>query len=79
MKTTSKMAVTAMALILSMSNISIAKELTKSNVAVVDINKILISSPEINALKTDRKNKVNNLVSYVEKARTESTQETNAT
>ncbi|MDD3436212.1 MAG: OmpH family outer membrane protein [Candidatus Gastranaerophilales bacterium] len=48
------------------------------NVAVVDIVRIVESSPEINSLRTERKNKLNELVAFVEKARADVEKETNS-
>lgn len=80
MKTSKLLAITAVvSLAFSIGNAVFSKELSKDNIAVIDVQKILESSPEINALKVDRKNKVNDLVSYVEKARADIAKESNAT
>lgn len=79
MKTSKKLALATMVAVLSISNVAFPKELVKPNVAVVDVQRIISSSPEISALNTDRKNKVSDLVSYVEKARSEIAKENNAT
>ena len=86
MKTSKILVVTAIALTLSMNNFAISKPVTKSlpkssvglNVAVVDVQKIIESSPAINKLKTDRKNKIDDLASFVEKARADVAKEDNA-
>lgn len=83
MKTSKILTISTIVFTLSMSNLAFekaySKELSKANIAVVDVQKVLESSPEINALNTDRKNKVNELVSFVEKAREDLAKETNAT
>ena len=75
------LAITAIAFALSMNNFAISKTMAKNsaslNVAVVDVQKIVESSPEINALKVDRKNKLNDLQSFVEKAKADVSKETN--
>jgi len=87
--------VTAVALALSMSNFTTAKTMAKAaprtyaqaaaqapagfSVAIVDVQKVVESSPTINSLKTDRKNKVEDLVKFVEKAKADVAKETNAT
>lgn len=79
MKTSKILAITAIAFTLLMHNLAFSKDLSKANIAVVDVQKVLESSPEINALNVDRKNKVNELVSFVEKAKADLAKETNAT
>lgn len=79
MKTSRILAVAAVVAALSMNNLAFSKDASKANIAVVDVQKVLESSPEINALNVDRKNKVNELVSFVEKARADVAKETNAT
>jgi len=83
MKTSRILAVTTVIVTLSMNNLvfskAYSKDLAKANIAIVDVQKVLESSPEINALNVDRKNKVNELVSFVEKARADVAKETNAT
>lgn len=81
MKTSKILTITAItfAISLSMNNFAFSRDLSKANIAVVDVQKVLESSPEISALNTDRKNKVNELVSFVEKARADVANEPNAT
>lgn len=82
MKTSKFLTITAIAFAFSMScqvGPAFSKDLSKTNIAVVDVQKVLESSPEINALKVDRKNKVDELVSFVEKARADVAKEPNAT
>jgi len=85
MKTSTKkfrfLAITAIALALSINNFTISKAFAKTqtniNVAVVDVQKVVESSPEINALKTERKNKLEDLQSFVDKAKADVSKETN--
>lgn len=80
MKTSKILTLTAVALTLSINNFAISATWPKSNnIAVVDVQKIIESSPEITALKIDGKNKLNDLASFAEKARAEVAKETNAT
>jgi outer membrane protein len=83
MKTSKILAITAITFALSMNNFAFSQETTKDSanfsVAVVDIAKIVESSPEINALKVDRKNKIDDLQKFIENARADVTKETNAT
>jgi len=90
MKTSSRatkfLAISAIALTLSMNNFTIAKAASKPapktsgeySVAVVDVQKIVESSPTINAINVERKNKLDDLVKFVEKAKTDVEKETNA-
>lgn len=78
MKTSRILVVATVVVTLSMNNLAFSKDSSKANIAVVDVQKVLESSPEINALNVDRKNKVNELVSFVEKARADVAKETNA-
>lgn len=81
MKKYKVLTITAIAFALSMNNFAISKTMAKNsaglNVAVVDVQKILESSPEINAIKVDRKNKLNDLQAFVEKAKEDVSKETN--
>jgi len=52
---------------------------SSSNVAVVDVQRIVESSPAINALNLDRKSKIDNLVKFVEKAKSDVSKETDPT
>lgn len=80
MKTSKILTLTAITFALSMNNFAISATWPKStNVAVVDVQKIVENSPEINALKIDGKNKLNDLASFAEKARADVAKETNAT
>lgn len=84
MKISKKLVITAVALTLSINNFVMAKTAPVKaasvpacfNVAVVDVQKVVENSPQINALKTDRKNKVEDLAKFVEKARTDVAKET---
>ena len=77
MKTSKILTVTTLVFTLTIGNLAFSKDLSNINVAVVDVNRIIKSSPEINALNTDRKNKVSDLVSFVEKARADIANEKN--
>lgn len=79
MKTSKFLAITALAFTLTIGNLAFSKDLSSMNVAVVDVNRLIQSSPGINALNVDRKNKVSDLVSFVEKARAEIAKEKSAT
>lgn len=48
-------------------------------VALIDVQKVVDSSPTINALKVNRKNKLDDLVKFAENARTDVAKETDAT
>ena len=71
--------IAAIALALTTNNYATAQAATSATefkVAVVDIQKIVESSPEIAALKIDRKNKLDDLMKFVENARTAVSKET---
>ena len=63
------LAVVAFGLSLSMNNFASAKGAAGFSVAVVDVQKIVTSSPHISALKTEQKNKLTELGAFVEKAK----------
>jgi len=72
------LALAAIALSLSMGNFTTSEAFAKdSNIAVVDVQKIVESSSEINSLKVDRQNKLNDLQLFVEKAKADVTKEIN--
>lgn len=93
MKISKKLIIAAIAITLTVNNFVMAKgtssknikpvaSVTKSanfSVAVVDIQKVVESSPKINALNVERKNKLENLVAFAEKARAEVAKESDAT
>lgn len=54
---------------LSTSNFASAKGAAGFSVAVVDIPKIVESSPQVSALKIEQKNKITDLVKFVENAK----------
>jgi len=56
-----------------------AKSSANLNIAVVDVQKIVESSPEISALRTSRKNDIESLVKFVEDAKADVIKETNET
>ncbi len=78
MKTSKILAITAItfALGLSTNNFASANASKDFNVAVVDIQKIVENSPQINALKTEQKNKITELITFVENAKASLTKET---
>jgi len=65
------------ALCLSVNNFASAKDSASFNVAVVDLQKIVVSSPQINALKVEEKKKMDDLVAFVEKANADLANEKN--
>lgn len=67
------------ALSLSINNFTSAKESATFNVAIVDVQKVVESSPQISALKTEERNKLNELGAFVEKAKADVSQQTDAT
>lgn len=81
MKIVKILTMTTMAITLSISSLSFSTVMAKNtngiNVAVVDVQKLVESSPEINALKVDRKNKLQDLQSFVDKAKSDVAKETN--
>lgn len=74
--------VVAIALVLSVNGCLLekaeAKSISGAKVAIVDVQKIVESSPEINALKISRQKDIESLVKFAEVARTEVEKETNA-
>lgn len=54
---------------LSTNSVVSAEECGKFSVAVVDIQKVVANSPQINALKTQQRNKITDLVSFIEQAK----------
>lgn len=81
MKLSKNLLITTLAILLGLSvnNFASAKDAVKFNVAVVDTQKIVESSPQISALKTEQKNKMSDLAAFVEKARADVTKQTDAT
>lgn len=94
MKISKSLIITVIACALSTTNLTPAKaEISKKNVqpiasitktasfnvAIVDIQKVVESSPKINALNIDRKNKFNELAAFVEKAKADVAKQTDAT
>ena len=69
----------AIALSLSVNSFASAKDSAGFKVAVVDIQKIVVNSPQINALKTEQKNKISDMISFVEKAKSDLAKESDAT
>ncbi len=83
MKISKILTITAIAFFLSINKFAIQGAMAKTsanlNVAIVDTQKIVESSPEINALKIDAKNKLSDLALFAEKARADIAKETNTT
>lgn len=75
MKLSKLFAVTAFTVVLSMNNFALAKNDFK--VAIVDIPQVVERSPQITALKVDRKNKMDDLGKFVETAKANLEKETN--
>jgi len=69
----------ACALGLSANNFASAKPASDYKVAVVDVQKIVESSPQISALKTEQKNKLQGLAAFVEKAKADVAKQTDET
>lgn len=80
MKTFKILTITAvvLALSLSMNNFASAKSAADFSVAVIDTQKVVDNSPQICALKTAQKNKLNELASFVEKAKADVAKQTDA-
>lgn len=78
MKTSNLLAVTAVAIALSVNNFALAKDFTASSVAVVDLQKIFENSTKVNALKAERKNKAVELATYMDKTQKVIAKESNA-
>lgn len=78
-KTTKLLALLAIAFTLGLSanNFASSKVPANFNVAVVDIQKVVASTPQVEALKIEQKNKLSNLAKFVEDARTNLTKEKN--
>lgn len=81
MKTFKFLTIIAVALVfgLSTNNFAFAKDSAKFSVAVVDTQKIVENSPQISALKTEQRNKLNDLAAFVEKAKADVAKQTDAT
>lgn len=69
----------AFAICLSANNFASAKGSAGFSVAVVDVQKVVENSPQINALKTEQKNKIADLVAFIEKAKADVSKQTDAT
>lgn len=81
MKISKLLLVSAVALAVSFNNVSMAKSVSNNSadfsVAIVNIEQIVESSPQINALKADRKNKIDNLEAFLKQANDNLKKETN--
>lgn len=94
MKKSKILTITAIAFAFSMNNFAMTKNVSnpvtkapakttapapaKLMVAVVDVQKVVESSPAINSSKLDRKNKLEDLAKFVENAKSDVAKETNA-
>ncbi len=78
MKKTKFLALATAILCLCANNAVIAKSADEFKVGVVDIQKVIENSPKANAVKVDRKNKIESLATFVEKARAEVAKESDA-
>ena len=74
------LSIAALAIVLGLStvNIASAKDNAGYSVAVVDVQKVVESSPQINALKTEHKNKIDDLTAFVESAKADLAKQTDA-
>lgn len=81
MKTLKVLTVAAVALALGLltTNFASAKDSAKFSVAVIDTQRIIENSPQISALKTEQKNKMTDLVTFIEKAKADVAKQTDAT
>ena len=83
MKISKLLLVSAVAFAMSFNSMSMAKSTsdnsTNFSVAIVNIEQIVESSPQINALKADRKNKIDNLETFIKQANDNLKNETNET
>lgn len=78
MKISKLLMVSTVALTLALNNAVLASEnATGFNVAIVNIEQIVESSPKINALKAERKNKLDGLAQFIEQANADLKKETN--
>lgn len=71
--------VIAFALGLASNNFASSKVPANFNVAVVDIQKVVVSSPQVNDLKIEQKNRISELAKFVEDAKANLAKEKNAT
>ena len=71
MKTSKILTITALALALGLSTQSFASEKNSAgfNVAVIDVQKVVENSPQVSALKTEQKNKLTDLMKFVDNAK----------
>lgn len=70
--------VATFALGLCLNNMALSAMNPNFNVAVVDVQKIVSSSSQVESLKVEQKKQVEELVSFVEKAKSELSKETDA-
>jgi len=80
MKTSKFLVVAAVMLAMTANNIALSKSVSeaspKFSVAVVDIQKVVENSPQINDLKVDRKAKLDSLIDFIQKAKASLDKET---
>jgi outer membrane protein len=74
--TTLAIAIAAFSLGLAVNNFASAGESTSFSVAVVDVQKVVAGSAQVNSLKQEEKQKKNDLISFIKNARTEVSKET---
>jgi len=67
----------ALALGLSTNSFALAQHSSGFKVAVVDVQKVVVSSPQVNALRVEQKNKIDSLIAFVEKAKADLAKESN--
>lgn len=72
------LSIVALGLGLSINNFASAKGSAGFSVAVVDTQKIVENSPQISALKIEQKNKIEDLASFIEKAKADVAKQTDA-
>lgn len=67
----------AFALGLSANNFAASKVPANFNVAVIDVQKVVASAPQVNALKVEQKSKLSDLTKFVEDAKADLAKEKN--
>lgn len=60
------------------NNFAVSKVPANFNVAVIDVQKIVASAPQVNALKVEQKSKFSDLTKFVEEAKADLAKETDA-
>jgi len=67
----------ALTISLSANSFASAHDASGFKVAVVDVQKVVVSSPQVNALRVEQKNKIDSLIAFVEKAKADLAKEPN--